>query len=121
MSDKDLKDDLANDHEFEMRQDAAEMSDEQKSFNNEEPPDCIQCERTGICYPGCIDAIGINPFKIGEPTGRIIKALRIARDYGPAQGSEHKAYAMDQMVRALTGGQYEDFKKTIGIWDEGRS
>lgn len=119
MSDKELQDDLSNDHEFEMRQDAAEMSDEQKSFNNEEPPDCIECTRTGICYPGCIDAIGINPFKIGEPTGRIIKALRIAMEYGLAQESEHKAYAIDQMVRALIGDQYESFIQTVGIWDKG--
>lgn len=114
-----INEDLANDQEFEKRQDAADMVEEQKTFNNEELPDCLQCTRTGICFAGCIDAIGVDPFKIGQPTGRIIKALRIAMDYGSAQGSEHKAYAMDHMVRALTGDQYESFIQTVGIWDKG--
>jgi len=113
--------DSQNDHEFEKRRDAADMAAEQKSFNNEEPPDCLECDRTGICFAGCIDALGIDPFKIGEPTGRIIKALRIAMDYGTADGAHHKAYALDQMVRALTGDQYGRFVKMTRNWDKGGS
>jgi len=102
-----------------MHQEAADIKVENKHFNNEEPHDCLKCTRTGICYVGCIDALGIDPFQIGEPTGRIIKALKIAMDYGTAQESERKAFAMDHMVRALLGDQYDKFVKAAGAWDKG--
>lgn len=34
---------------------------------------------------------------------RVRKALEIAAEYGGDDGEHHKAYAVDQMVRALTG------------------
>lgn len=34
---------------------------------------------------------------------RITKALDIAASCGPVDGAHHKAWAIDQMVRALTG------------------
>lgn len=36
------------------------------------------------------------------PEERIEKALEIASRYGDTDGSHHKAWAIDQMVRALT-------------------
>jgi len=115
----DINADLAGDVNLEKRQTAAEIEAEQKNFNNEEPPDCLTCNQEGMCYPICIEQLGINPLKFNEPTSRIIKALKIAMEYGPAQGAEHKAYAMDQIVRSLLGDQYDEFVKIVGIWDKG--
>lgn len=39
----------------------------------------------------------------GTPEERIAKALAIAVAYGGVDGDHHKAWAIDQMVRALTG------------------
>lgn len=36
-------------------------------------------------------------------------ALELARAYGGIDGSHHKAWVIDQMVRALTGSSYEQF------------
>ena len=36
-------------------------------------------------------------------TTRINEALQIARNYGGIDGAHHKAWVIDQMVRALTG------------------
>ena len=58
------------------------------------------------------------------------KALELARDYGGTDGAHHKQWVIDEMVRALCGGddQYriwvanyeagEDGPKTYE-WDEG--
>lgn len=54
-------------------------------------------------------------------------ALMIASKYGMAKSESHKAWVIDQMVRALTGSQYEAFinhscqrnDKENGEWDEG--
>jgi len=105
--------------EFEVRQDAAEIEAEGRNFNNEEPPDCLTCDRTGVCLAGCIEMLGIDPFKVNEPTSRIIKTLKIAMDYGTVQGDQHRAFAIDQMVRALSGDQYENFIKQAAILDKG--
>jgi len=40
---------------------------------------------------------------IDEPTKRIEEALDMARQYGGTDGAHHKAWVIDQMVRALTG------------------
>lgn len=37
------------------------------------------------------------------------KALELAFSYGQIDGSHHKAWTIDQMVRALTGENYEKF------------
>lgn len=37
------------------------------------------------------------------------KALDLAFSYGQIDGSHHKTWTIDQMVRALTGENYEDF------------
>lgn len=59
---------------------------------------------------------------------RVGDALRIACDAGGVDGAHHKAWVIDQMVRALTGEEYaewvreyragEDGPKTYD-WDEG--
>lgn len=38
-----------------------------------------------------------------EQTNRIAAALGIASGYGSTDGAHHKAWVIDQMVRALTG------------------
>lgn len=59
---------------------------------------------------------------------RIRQALKIAMEYGPIDGGHHKAWVIDQMVRALTGDRYEEFVREAkaGVdgpetysWEEG--
>lgn len=38
---------------------------------------------------------------------KIAKALEIALSYGQTDGAHHKAWVIDQIVRALTGDNYE--------------
>jgi len=40
---------------------------------------------------------------------RLDKALEIANRYGGIDGSHHKAWVIDQMVRALTATVYNDW------------
>ena len=40
---------------------------------------------------------------------KICAALDLAKSYGGIDGDHHKAWVIDQMVRALTGDAYEDF------------
>jgi hypothetical protein len=40
-------------------------------------------------------------------TGRIVQALEIADRYGTTDGEWHKSWVIDQMVRALTGKDYD--------------
>lgn len=40
---------------------------------------------------------------------RVKAALAIAEDYGGIDGAHHKAWVIDQMVRALTGPDYENW------------
>lgn len=40
---------------------------------------------------------------------RIKKALDIAAEYGQIDGAHHKMWTIDQMVRVLTGEEYEKF------------
>lgn len=59
---------------------------------------------------------------------RIAKALKLILQYGGIDGDHHKAWVLDQVVRALTGPRYkqwvkeakagEDGPETYG-WDEG--
>lgn len=59
---------------------------------------------------------------------RISKALNVILQYGGIDGGHHKAWVLDQAVRALTGPDYakwvkaakagEDGPDTYG-WDEG--
>lgn len=51
------------------------------------------------------------------------EALEVARRFGGIDGNHHKNWVIDQMVRELTGPDYQDFvrrAKTGGYdWDEG--
>jgi hypothetical protein len=40
---------------------------------------------------------------------RVDRAINIAYDYGDVEGSHHKMWVIDQMVRALLGDEY-------GLW-----
>lgn len=42
-----------------------------------------------------------------DDSRRIETALNFARDYGGIDGDHHKAWVIDQMVRALTGNGYD--------------
>lgn len=44
---------------------------------------------------------------------RIKKALDIAWDYAQCDGSHHKMWVIDQMVRALCGSE-EEYEKWVG-------
>jgi len=55
-------------------------------------------------------------------------ALAVARKYGGIDGAHHKAWVIDQMVRALTGNEYETWVREAKAgengpetydWDEG--
>lgn len=59
---------------------------------------------------------------------RIEKALEIAFQYSQIDGAHHKAWTIDQMVRALTGDGYDEWIKKYKYdeetgetyrWDEG--
>ena len=55
---------------------------------------------------------------------RIVDALVIARDYSQIDGGHHKAWCIDQMVRALLPTGYAQFVRDFEeggkySWDEG--
>lgn len=50
---------------------------------------------------------------------RIAKALDLAIRYGGIDGDHHKAWVIDQMVRALTGDDYELVIKNACAGDVG--
>lgn len=58
-----------------------------------------------------------------EANNRIRKALLVAEGYGIVNGSDnlHKAWVIDQMVRALLGPTYESWVMRFSPWPEGRS
>lgn len=50
---------------------------------------------------------------------RIAAALNTAHVYGQDDGSHHKAWCIDQMVRALTGPDYEEWIAAYRYGDDG--
>lgn len=59
---------------------------------------------------------------------RVQTALDIAFQFGSIDGSHHKMWVIDQMVRQLTGKEYENWVRTVkdGVdgpntytWEEG--
>ena len=65
---------------------------------------------------------------VTEEQRKIQQALDIAIEYGGFDGGHHKAWVIDQMVRALTGHEYNAFVKDVCsgedgpdtyAWDEG--
>jgi len=66
----------------------------------------------------------VPPAMPDGPHKRIADALEMAMRYGGIDGSHHKSWVIDQMVRALTGGYAYDIwiiKHNRGgyEWDEG--
>lgn len=50
---------------------------------------------------------------------RIRDALEIAFTYSQIDGSHHKEWSIDQMVRCLTGSDYDDFVRTYKDGEDG--
>lgn len=50
---------------------------------------------------------------------RIQKALDVAVEYGCVDGAHHKAWVIDQMVRALAGCRYHRIVRAACFWDTG--
>ena len=48
---------------------------------------------------------------------RIEKALKLAWDYGQIDGSHHRLWVIDQMVRVLCGNE-EEYKKWVKKYEE---
>lgn len=46
-------------------------------------------------------------INVNESNYRIMKAIEIAERYGGVDGSHHKAWVIDQMVRVLAGDNYD--------------
>lgn len=60
----------------------------------------------------------MNEFVTGLASRRD-EALEIAGEYGGIDGDHHKAWVIDQMVRVLTGDNYDDWVRRVKIGDEG--
>lgn len=62
-------------------------------------------------------------FQYSEPPVRhkeaTRKALELARKYGGIDGDHHKAWVIDQMVRALTGDKYAEFVAGSKVGEDG--
>ncbi len=62
----------------------------------------------------CRDGPPVEP-----PTHKIEKALDVIRRYGGIDGAHHKAWVLDQAVRALTGDKYEEWVKDACDGEDG--
>lgn len=54
-----------------------------------------------------------------SPDTPIEKALQIAYQYGGIEGDHHRAWVIDQMVRALTGDDYEKWVTDHNAGEDG--
>ncbi len=54
-----------------------------------------------------------------NPQQKIDKALGMILQYGQIDGSHHKAWVLDQVVRILTGNDYGNFVTTACNGEEG--
>lgn len=50
---------------------------------------------------------------------RVVKALEIARRYGGIDGGHHKAWVIDQMVRALIADDYDEWVREARAGEDG--
>lgn len=57
--------------------------------------------------------------QVDSPQELIQKALDLAKAYGTCDGSHHKMWVIDQMVRILTGNEsgYETFLNNVSTGD----
>jgi len=46
------------------------------------------------------------------------RALRLAFDYGTVDGDHHRTWLIDQMVRVLTGEDYERWVEAFNVGDD---
>ena len=53
------------------------------------------------------------------PEQKIEAALELARNYAQIDGAHHKAWTLDQMVRALTGDGYQQWVAVHNQGDDG--
>ena len=53
------------------------------------------------------------------PEEKINKAVEIGLRYGDYDGGHHKMWVIDQMIRALTGDDYESVIKTACMGEDG--
>ena len=60
-----------------------------------------------------------RPREMNLAAERIEGALEIAREYGWVEGDHHRAWAIDQIVRKLTGDQYPEFVKRFCQGEDG--
>jgi hypothetical protein len=56
---------------------------------------------------------------VTDQTHRIAKALFLASSYGSIDGAHHKAWVIDQMVRALIGDGYGEWRRITQSGDDG--
>jgi hypothetical protein len=56
---------------------------------------------------------------VTAPEKRIEDALEIAHCYGGIEGDHHRAWVIDQMVRALTGDDYEEWVRDQKAGEDG--
>lgn len=66
-----------------------------------------------VCYRTSV------PAPVDARDTRVAQALDIAHQYGTIDGSHHKMWVIDQMVRALTGDDYPTWVRTHNTGDEG--
>ena len=93
-------------------------------FDDSEPILVLSRENTGVqsAYASdvlaLIDANGLNTTA-NELRNRATKALEMAHRFGGIDGDHHKAWVIDQMVRALTGDGYDEFVRDAKVGDDG--
>ncbi len=79
---------------------------------------------------------GKGPERATELSARIGSALEVVKEYGTIEGDHHRAWVLDQVLRALTGDKYDEFVEEhfvqedptihdeegpirVNYWDEG--
>lgn len=55
----------------------------------------------------------------GSLEDRVQWALMVAAEFAGYDGSRHKQWVIDQMVKALTGDKYEEWVRKFNSGDEG--
>ena len=87
----------------------------EKGINPFDEWPCKACERETKIRARLLETFTFPP----SADERIRAALQIARDYGTTEGAHHKAWAIDQMVRALVPN-YEAWRHVgPSDWEEG--
>lgn len=74
-----------------------------------------------LCWEGCEAMPKLSKHEQDSMvyTKRVAEALNIAWTHGGTDGAHHKAWVIDQMVRALTGPGYKAWVKTAKAGEDG--